>query len=288
MSNQVHQSSSPTELISEFFDIPESWAIVYYQLLKSGSGTIGQVILTGKVDLNRQQVYNILDKLVAMDLVTIISQSKRGNVYMANTPETATKTYLHKLDISLTKKKEKQDQFITDINHFLTLDDSPSIQEMSFQGQVIPKDMLADTFTDLIDQTIRTFKIAVKDFSMGMMRHIQPAIQKAFERESTVVHLLFEKTNLSETFKSRLTDGSFFKNELVQNWLQSGRLKIRFTKHLNQNFFLFDDVIFLLVFSSIEEIDFSFITRVDTITHRFKTKFDKYFAEGDKFTFNHA
>ena len=255
MSNQVHQSSSssPTELISEFFDIPESWAIVYYQLLKSGSGTIGQVILTGKVDLNRQQVYNILDKLVAMDLVTIISQSKRGNVYMANTPE----------------------------------DDSPSIQEMSFQGQVIPKDMLADTFNDLIDQTIRTFKIAVKDFSMGMMRHIQPAIQKAFERESTVVHLLFEKTNLSEKFKARLTDGSFFKNELVQNWLQSGRLKIRFTEHLNQNFFLFDDVIFLLVFSSIEEIDFSFITRVDTISHRFKTKFDKYFAEGEKFTFIH-
>ena len=71
--NQVSMSAS--EAIAEFFDIPESWAIVYYQLLKSGSGTIGQVILAGKIDLNRQQVYNILDKLVAMDLVTIISQS---------------------------------------------------------------------------------------------------------------------------------------------------------------------------------------------------------------------
>ncbi len=276
---------SATELISEFFDIPESWAVVYYQLLKSGSGTIGQVILAGKIDLNRQQVYNILDKLVAMDLVAIISQSKRGNVYMANTPETATQTFLHKLEINLTKKKEKQGQFITEINHFLTLDDSPSMAEMSFQGQVIPKDMLADTFTDLIDQTIRTFKIAVKDFSMGMMRHIQPAIQKAFERESTVVHLLFEKNEQTEQLKARFINGSFFNTELVKNWLQSGRLKIRFTKHLNQNFFLFDDVIFLLVFSSIEEIDFSFITRVDTITHRFKSKFDSYFAEGEKLTF---
>ncbi len=277
-------SSQPTELIAEFFDIPDTWALVYYQLLKSGSGTIGQVILSGKVDLNRQQVYNILDKLVAMDLVTIISQSKRGNVYMANTPETASKTYIHKLDINLTKKKEKQDQFITDINHFLTLDDSPSIQEMSFQGQVIPKDMLADTFTDLIDQTIRTFKIAVKDFSMGMMSHIQPAIKKAFERESTVIQLLFEQSEQAEKLKSRFLNGSWFKSELVQNWLQSGRLKIRFTSQLNQNFFLFDDVIFLLVFSSVQEIDFSFITRVDTITHRFKTKFDTLFAEGEKFT----
>ena len=77
-------------------------------------------------------------------------------------------------------------------------------------------------------------------------------------------------------------DGSWFKNEQVKNWLQSGRLKIRFTHQLNQNFFLFDDVIFLLVFSSIEEIDFSFITRVDTITHRFKTKFDSLFANGEK------
>ena len=275
-------STQPTELIAEFFDIPDSWALVYYQLLKSGSGTIGQVILSGKVDLNRQQVYNILDKLVAMDLVTIISQSKRGNVYMANTPETA---YLHKLDINLTKKKEKQDQFITDINHFLTLDDSPSIQEMSFQGQVIPKDMLADTFTDLIDQTIRTFKIAVKDFSMGLMGHIQPAIKKALERESTVIHLLFEKSDQSEKLKSRFLNNSWFKSELVQNWFQSGRLKIRFTSQLNQNFFLFDDVIFLLVFSSVQEIDFSFITRVDTITHRFKTKFDTLFTEGEKISF---
>ena len=54
---------------------------------------------------------------------------------------------------------------------------------------------------------------------------------------------------------------------------------------INQNFFLFDDVIFLLVFSSVQEIDFSFITRVDTITHRFKTKFDTLFAEGEKFAF---
>ena len=278
----MSNSNSPIELIADFFDIPESWAVVYYQLLKSGSGTIGQVILSGKVDLNRQQVYNILDKLVAMDLVTIISQSKRGNVYMANTPETATKTYVHKLDINLTKKKEKQDQFITDINHFLTLEDSPTMQEMSFQGQVIPKDMLADTFTDLIDQTIRTFKVAVRDYSLGMMGHLQPAIQKALERESTIIHLLFEKSNNSDKIQSRVMDGSWFKNEQVKNWLQSGRLKIRFTHQLNQNFFLFDDVIFLLVFSSIEEIDFSFITRVDTITHRFKTKFDTLFTNGEK------
>lgn len=278
----MSNSNSPTEQIADFFDIPESWAIVYYQLLKSGSGTIGQVILNGSVDLNRQQVYNILDKLVAMDLVAIISQSKRGNVYMANTPETASKNYVHKLDINLTKKKEKQDQFITEINHFLTLDDSPSIQEMSFQGQVIPKDMLADTFTDLIDQTIRTFKVAVKDYSMGMMSHLRPAIQKALERESTVIHLLFEKSNNSDKIQSRVVDGSWFKNEQVFNWLKSGRLKIKFTQQLNQNFFLFDDVIFLLVFSSIEEIDFSFITRVDTITHRFKAKFDQLFANGEK------
>lgn len=279
-------SNSPTELIADFFDIPESWAIVYYQLLKSGSGTIGQVILSGKVDLNRQQVYNILDKLVAMDLVTIISQSKRGNVYMANTPETATKTFVHKLDITLTKKKEKQDQFVTDINHFLTLEDSPTMQEMSFQGQVIPKDMLAETFTDLIEQTIRTFKVAVRDYSMGMMAHLQPTIQKALERESTVIHLLFEKSKQSDMVQSRLMDGSWFKNEMVKGWLKSGRLKIRFTNQLNQNFFLFDDVIFLLVFSSVEEIDFSFITRVDTITHRFKKKFDKLFAEGEKLGFS--
>ena len=278
-------TDSPYELIADFFDIPESWAIVYYQLLKSGSGTIGQVILSGKVDLNRQQVYNILDKLIAMDLVTITSQSKRGNIYMANTPETASKTYIHKLDISLTKKKEKQDQFITEVNHFLRLDDSPSAQEMSFQGQVIPKDMLAETFNELIDQTIRTFKIAVKDFSMGMMSHIQPAIQKAFDRESTVIHLLFEKSNQFDKLKTRLTDGSWFNSDLVKTWFQSGRLKIRFTHQLNQNFFLFDDVIFLLVFSSIEEIDFSFITKVDTITHRFKNKFDSLFNEAEKFSF---
>lgn len=276
-------TDSPYELIADFFDIPESWAIVYYQLLKSGSGTIGQVILGGKVDLNRQQVYNILDKLVAMDLVTITSQSKRGNIYMANTPETATKTYVHKLDINLTKKKEKQNQFITELNHYLRMDDSPSAQEMSFQGQVIPKDMLADTFNELIDETIRTFKIAVKDFSMGMMSHIQPAILKAFERESTSVQLLFEKTPQVEKLKSRLTNGSWFNSNSVQNWLQNGRLKIRFTQHLNQNFFLFDDVIFLLVFSSTEEIDFSFITKVDTITHRFKNKFDVLFNEGERF-----
>lgn len=276
-------TDSPYELIADFFDIPESWAIVYYQLLKSGSGTIGQVILGGKVDLNRQQVYNILDKLVAMDLVTITSQSKRGNIYMANTPETATKTYVHKLDINLTKKKEKQNQFITELNHYLRMDDSPSAQEMSFQGQVIPKDMLADTFNELIDETIRTFKIAVKDFSMGMMSHIQPAILKAFERESTSVQLLFEKTLQVEKLKSRLMNGSWFNSNSVQNWLQNGRLKIRFTQHLNQNFFLFDDVIFLLVFSSTEEIDFSFITKVDTITHRFKNKFDVLFNEGERF-----
>jgi len=275
-------TDSPYELIADFFDIPESWAIVYYQLLKSGSGTIGQVILSGKVDLNRQQVYNILDKLVAMDLVTITSQSKRGNIYMANTPETASKTYIHKLDINLVKKKEKHIQFITEINHFLRLDDSPTAQEMSFQGQVIPKDMLAETFNELIDETIRTFKIAVKDFSMGLMNHIQPAIQKAFERESTTVHLLFEKTKISESMKNRFLNGSWFASDLIKNWLQNGRLKIRVTEHLNQNFFLFDDVIFLLVFSSTEEIDFSFITKVDTITHRFKTKFDTLFNEGEK------
>lgn len=276
-------SNSPYELIADFFDIPESWAIVYYQLLKSGSGTIGQVILSGKVDLNRQQVYNILDKLVAMDLVTITSQSKRGNIYMANTPETATKTFVHKLDINLTKKKEKQDQFIAEINNILHSDDSPTAHEMSFQGQVIPKDMLAETFNELIDETIRSFKIAVKDFSMGMMSHIQPAILKAFERESTSVQLLFEHSPKLDAIKSRLMNGSWFNSDSVRNWLQNGRLKIRFTQHLNQNFFLFDDVTFLLVFSSTEEIDFSFITKVDTITHRFKNKFDSLFSEGDQF-----
>lgn len=34
-------SNQPTELIADFFDIPESWAVVYYQLLKSGSGPVG-------------------------------------------------------------------------------------------------------------------------------------------------------------------------------------------------------------------------------------------------------
>jgi sugar-specific transcriptional regulator TrmB len=276
-------SNSPIELLADFFDIPEAYAKVYYQLLKTGSGTIGQVILPGKdLDINRQQIYNILDKLVAMDFVAIISQSKRGNIYMANTPETIAKNFLHKLEINLTKKKEKKEQFIKEINIFLTIDESPSVID-TFQGQIIPKDLMAETFTDLIDQTIRTFKIAVKDFSMGLMNHLQPTIKKALDRDTTVIHLLFEKTVQTEKLGSRIMDGSLFPPGEVKELLQTGRLKISFTNHLNQNFFLFDDVIFLLVFASIEEIDFSFVTQVDAITQRFKNKYDKLFLEGEKF-----
>ena len=280
--------SNPSEMIADYFEIPVSWAKVYYQLLKAGSGTIGQVISPPELDINRQQVYNILDKLLALDLVTIISQSKRGNVYMANSLETVTKNYIHKLENSLLKKQENQSNFVSELTKLLKLEDSPSIHDTSFQGQIIPKDNLAETITELIDQTIRTFKIAIKDVSMGIMQNIQPAVKKALDRESTVIHLLFDKKIRTEQIQKRFMDGSWFNTEQVMGWIKNGRLQIRFSDHLNQNFFLFDDIIFLLVFSGIEDVDFSFVTRVDQITHRFKHKYDSLFSAGEKLNNPHG
>ena len=136
-------SKDTAELIADYFEIPVIWAKIYFQLLKIGSGTISK-ILTKDLNVNRQQLYNILDKLVALELVTIISQSKRGNIYLANSIETTANTYTHKLETNLSKKLKFKDQFINDVNYFLHEANSPGLSNVFFQGNVIPRNKLGE------------------------------------------------------------------------------------------------------------------------------------------------
>ena len=85
---------NPINRIEDFFGIPESWAKVYFYLLQNGSGTIGS--FQKQPNINRQQVYNILDHLVAEGFVVITRNSKRGNIYQANLPTTVVNNYKQK------------------------------------------------------------------------------------------------------------------------------------------------------------------------------------------------
>ena len=210
---------NPINRIEDFFGIPESWAKVYFYLLQNGSGTIGS--FQKQLNINRQQVYNILDHLVAEGFVVITSNSKRGNIYQANLPTTVVNNYIHKLEVFLQKKVEDKDIFLTELLHNMLQKNSPNLDDHSFQGKIIARDEIAYKLTELINDTIHNFKVAVKDFNMGLMYHIHPAIKQALERKTTTVKLLLDSSFIDKNLQKRFFNNSWFPESSVEEWLES-------------------------------------------------------------------
>ena len=266
----------PISIIQEYFEIPEIWARVYWQLLLTGPGTIGS--FHSNLNMNRQQVYNILDKLIREEFVVTVRNSKRGNIYKSNPPNQIIDRFLHNLELKVHNKDLGQERVLAYLQEALIKNRSPEAVDQSFQGTIIPRERTAAILSDLIVETLRSFKIAVKDYHLGLMNHIYPAITQTLSRKSTSVQLLLDQNFLNPGFQSHLMDGSWFPQEGVRSWMKEGRVQIRLTQMLTQNFFIFDGVSFMLVFSGETDVDFSFICKIDEITRRFSQKFEQYWT----------
>ena len=229
---------NPIDRIENFFGIPESWAKVYFYLLQNGSGTIGS--FQKQLNINRQQIYNILDYLVAEGFVVITSNSKRGNIYKANMPNEVVNTYIHKLEVYLQKKREDKDAFLDELFQIMLQENSPSLYDHSFQGKIISRDEIAYKLNELINDTIHNFKVAIKDFNMGLMYHIHPAIKQALERTTTTVKLLLDNSFMNKDLNKRFFNNSWFPESSVQEWLESERLQIRTTNLITQNYIKYE------------------------------------------------
>lgn len=264
--------------IAEFFDIPSAWADVYYALLVHGPCQIKTIQVN--VEHNRQQIYNILDGLVGLSFVFITSQSRRGNVYEAKPPDKVAKEFLHKKELQLRQKKEQVEEVVVLVMDAVAEQRQSSLPESSFYGQVIPPDKIALMLQSHIKETVTSFKVAVKDFGLGLMNELGLAIKEAMERKSTKVHLLYADQPEDSMVGHRFMDGTFFPQTKVMEWLREGRIHVRTTSNLKQTYFLFDNVRLLLFISSEEEVEFALATGVDSLTDSFHQKFKKLWRNG--------
>jgi sugar-specific transcriptional regulator TrmB len=157
---------------------------------------------------------------------------------------------------------------------------------MSFQGNIIPRETIAENLANLIQDTLHTFKIAVKDFHLNLMSHIHPAIKQALDRKTTTVQLLLDKVSFEPRMMNHMMDGTWFPKSEVVEWLRDERVQIKVASEVKQNLFLFDNTIFMLVFTGMEGIEFSFVTKVYEITNRFRQMFDRIWKDGENINYH--
>ena len=267
----------PVSLIKDFFEISESWAQVYYQLLLKGPGSIKK--FKTNLNFNRQQIYNILDRLVDLNFVVIISQSKRGNVYQAILPENLLKSYLHRLEVHLQKKKESSDEFLIELNRIFFRFWKNNGQEPIFHGKVIPREKIGITLKNLINSTLNSFKIVVRDLNQGLMAEIQPTIIKAMQRKTITIQLLICQESFNPSILKRFLDGTWFSSKVVADWIKNERLMIKLSPYIKQNYFLFDDVALMFMMSGVYDIDFAFVNEMDNLTLKLLQKFNLYWEK---------
>ena len=137
---------------------------------------------------------------------------------------------------------------------------------------------MGELLSSLIDETLYSFKLAIRDVGMGLMSKIQPAVLRAFERKSTHVSMLLSKRNFMERMK-----GNMFTGNTVENWVASKRLTIRLSEEINENFLLFDNINVILLFPSENKINFCLKASVDDLSRHFLSQFERLWKYSDEF-----
>jgi sugar-specific transcriptional regulator TrmB len=271
----------PIKLLTEYFDIPQEWALVYYYLWQQGSGPIGEFYKpTG---FTRQKVYTLLDKLVKNRFVSVVEYSNKGNVYKCILPEDLVNIQLHKLELRIEEKREEKENFLNQISKYSPEQGPNQSIYKQLQVDIISGDDSGELLSSLIDETLYSFKLAIHDVGMGLMSQIQPAVMRVFERSSTTVTMLLSKKNFSEGMKERMFAGQFFPAKLVKEWINTGRLNIRLSEETFQNYLLFDNINAIILFPSDHKITFSLKASVDDLSRHFLNQFENLWKKGEEF-----
>jgi sugar-specific transcriptional regulator TrmB len=268
-------------LLSEFFDIPKVWAQVYYQLLIHGPGTIGTFL--EHTNLSRQHTYNVLDKLVDEGFVIVISQSKRGNLYKSVPIEQLAKEHIHKLDVKLSKKKQRIDLFISELNHLIDTHLNQFSKDSTFYGKILGPEKIESTLKVLIEDTLSSFKLAIRDLNTDIMTKTRSTIFKIMNQNNVKVDILFQGDIYNKYISHKIADGSWFPTESIEDWLKDERLTIKLTKSVIQNYIIFDNVTLFLMFNNENGLEFASVTGIDDLTKRFLISFDSCWREEKNF-----
>ncbi|OLS27055.1 MAG: hypothetical protein HeimC3_05220 [Candidatus Heimdallarchaeota archaeon LC_3] len=270
----------PLSLITDFFDIPKTWAQVYYQLLIHGPGTIGNFL--ENTNLSRQHTYNVLDKLVDEGFVIVISQSKRGNLYKSVPIEQLSKEYIHRLDVKLSKKNERIDLFISELNHLTNTHSNQLSKVSTFYGKILTPEKIENALKVLFEDTLSSFKLAIRDLNTDIMTKTRSTIFKIMNQNNIKVDILFQEEIYNKYISLKITDGSWFPTESIKDWLNDERLSIKLTKSVIQNYIIFDNVTLLLMFTNENQLEFASVTGIDDLTKRFLISFDNCWRRGKK------
>ncbi|OLS23343.1 MAG: hypothetical protein HeimC3_25070 [Candidatus Heimdallarchaeota archaeon LC_3] len=271
----------PIEILKNYFDIPEEWALVYYQLWQQGPSPIGEFYK--KTGFTRQKVYTLLDKLVKDKFVSVVQFSNKGNIYKCVLPDDLVSSFIHQQELRLEGKRDEKEKFLKEIFQFSPENNKEISIYKHLQIDIISGDNAGELLSSLIDETLYSFKLAIHDVGMGLMSKIQPAVLRAFERKTTNVSMLLSKNSFVGRMREKMFTGQFFPQNTVHHWVTSNRLKIKLSEEMHQNFLLFDNINAVLIFPSENKINFCLKASVDDLSRHFLSQFDRLWKNSDEF-----